>query len=353
MLEKGYVKVKETILHVLVAVPVRSSLLMKASDCPKSTAAALSAAGTNSLLDHHFVSGAALETKGSVSNRWDFLTRQDRIGLAILALASVLFVAPTLASVATASWSGEQGAHGPIILVIGSWLIVRRWQEIASLAKPGSLSLSIAMLIPVLSLHAIARLLHWTILDALTMWAALVIVSYAFIGATALKRMAFPLLFLLFAFPPPSAVTNLLTQPVRLLLADGAVSSLQSLGYPMSQAGLSIFIGQYELLVKDACSGLNSVLSLSAIGLFYAYVLHGAHLAYSGVFFVIMIIVAIVANFIRVLLLILITYHMGNSIAQGFLHEFAGLTLFALAIGGMLLADRAASPLRRWMGIAR
>jgi exosortase len=117
----------------------------------------------------------------------------------------------------------------------------------------------------------------------------------------------------------------------------------------MSQAGLSIFIGQYELLVKDACSGLNSVVSLSAIGLFYAYVVHGAHFAYSSVFFIIMIVVAILANFVRVLLLILITYHLGNSVAQGFLHDFAGLTLFALAIAGMLLADRAASPLRKWM----
>ncbi len=326
---------------------------MKASDCPKSSVAALSAAATNNLLYRHSASGAAIETQGTDRIRWDLLTRQDRMGLAILALASVLFVVPTLASVATASWSSEQGAHGPIILVIGLWLIVRRWQEIASVAEPGSLPLSIAVLIPILSLHAVSRLLHWTIVDALTMWAALVTVSYAFIGATALKRMAFPLLFLLFAFPPPSAVTNLLTQPLRLMLADGAVSSLQGLGYPMSQAGLSIFIGQYELLVKDACSGLNSVVSLSAIGLFYAYVLYGAHIAYSGVFFMIMIVVAILANFVRVLLLILITFHLGNSVAQGFLHDFAGLTLFALAIGGMLLADRAASPLRRWMGVER
>jgi exosortase len=327
---------------------------MKARDRLKTTAVSLSGGGTTSSLVYPpSASGAADEAQRRVASGWGLLARQDQIAVLVLALASALFVIPTLASVAAASWSSEQGAHGPIILVIGLWLVVRRWPEVATLAKPGSVPLSIAMLLPVLSLHAIARLLHWTIVDALTMWAALVIVGYAFIGAAALKRMAFPLLFLLFAFPPPPAVTNLLTQPLRLLLADGAVSSLQAIGYPMSQAGLSIFIGQYELLVKDACSGLNSVISLSAIGLFYAYVLYGAHLAYSGVFFIIMIAVAILANFIRVLLLILITYHLGNSVAQGFLHDFAGLTLFALAIGGMLLADRAASPIRKWMGVEK
>jgi exosortase len=231
--------------------------------------------------------------------------------------------------------------------------LVRRWKEVSNLAAPGSIALTIAILVPVLLMHALARLLHWTIVDALTMWAALLIVGYALIGASALKRMAFPLLFLLFAFPPPPAVTDLLTQPIRLMLADGAVSSLRALGYPMSQAGLSIFIGQYEMLVKDACSGLNSVISLSAIGLFYAYVLHGAHVAYSSIFFLMMIGVAILANFIRVMLLILVTYHLGNSVAQGFLHDFAGLTLFALAVAGMLLADSAAAPLRRRMGVGR
>jgi exosortase len=219
--------------------------------------------------------------------------------------------------------------------------------------EPGSVAIAVMLLLPVLLLHSIARLLHWTIVDAVSMWAALVVVAYGLIGLPALRRMAFPILFILFAFPPPPAVTNLLTQPVRLLLADSAVLFLQVLGYPMGQAGLSIFVGQYELLVKDACSGLNSLISLTAIGLFFAYVLYGAHLAYSAIFSVIMIAVAVVANFIRVLLLILITYHLGDGAGRGFLHDFAGVTLFTLAMCGMFLADRAAKPLRRRLGLGR
>jgi exosortase len=278
-------------------------------------------------------------------------SRPERMALLLLAVACFAFVAPTLASVAASSWSSEQGAHGPIILAIGTWLLVRRWREVAADARPGSLALSVLLLLPVLLIHSVSRLLHWTIVDAGTMWAAIVIVAYSLIGAKALKRMAFPLLFLLFAFPPPPMVTNLLTQPLRLLLADAAVSFLGLVGYPMAQAGLSIFVGQYEMLVKDACSGLNSMVSLTAIGTFYAYVLYGSRFLYVGLFSFIMIFVAILANFIRVVLLILITYHLGNAAGQGFLHDFAGMTLFALAMGGMFLADRAAAPLRRLAGV--
>ena len=32
-----------------------------------------------------------------------------------------------------------------------------------------------------------------------------------------------------------------------------------------------IMIGSYQFLVKDACSGMNSIFALSAIGVFYAY----------------------------------------------------------------------------------
>ena len=42
--------------------------------------------------------------------------------------------------------------------------------------------------------------------------------------------------------------------------------------------------------------------------------------------------VAVFANFVRVLILILLTYHVSESAAQGFLHNFAGLTMFVTAL---------------------
>ena len=49
--------------------------------------------------------------------------------------------------------------------------------------------------------------------------------------------------------------------------------------------------------------------------------------------------VAVFSNFMRVLILILITYHSGEAAAQGFLHDFAGLTMFAVALATIFVLD--------------
>jgi len=49
--------------------------------------------------------------------------------------------------------------------------------------------------------------------------------------------------------------------------------------------------------------------------------------------------VAIFSNFVRVLALDLITYYMGEAAAQGFLHDFAGLTLFLVALISIIGLD--------------
>jgi exosortase/archaeosortase family protein len=57
--------------------------------------------------------------------------------------------------------------------------------------------------------------------------------------------------------------------------------------------------------------------------------------------------VAIFANFIRVIILILLTYHGGESVAQGFLHNFAGITMFVTALLTIFAFDSVAEPLWR------
>ena len=57
--------------------------------------------------------------------------------------------------------------------------------------------------------------------------------------------------------------------------------------------------------------------------------------------------VAILANFVRVLILILVTYYFGEAAAQGFLHSLAGLTMFVVALLGIFAADSLIQPIWR------
>ena len=111
------------------------------------------------------------------------------------------------------------------------------------------------------------------------------------------------------------------------------------IGYPIASAGVTIQIGQYQLLVAAACAGLNSLITLTALTLFYVYLSHRANLRYMLILIVAAIPVAIFSNLVRVLLLILITFHGGEAAAQGFLHNFAGMTTFAISLFTIYLLD--------------
>ena len=154
------------------------------------------------------------------------------------------------------------------------------------------------------------------------------------------------MLYLAFTLPPPDTVVAVVTQPIKIAISSSAVSLLHALGYPIASAGVTIQIAQYELLVAAACAGLNSIVSLAAICLFYVYLRHRNDVRSFVVVVMAIIPVAIFSNFVRVLVLILVTYYFGEAAAQGFIHDFAGLLMFAVALFTIFAVDSVHSRLR-------
>jgi exosortase/archaeosortase family protein len=91
-------------------------------------------------------------------------------------------------------------------------------------------------------------------------------------------------------------------------------------------------IGQYQLLVADACSGLNSMFTLSALGFMYLYLLRYQSWLHNGLLLLSILPVAFCANIVRVVALVLITYHFGDAAGQSFMHGFSGIVLFVIAV---------------------
>jgi exosortase len=151
--------------------------------------------------------------------------------------------------------------------------------------------------------------------------------------------MWFPLFYLAFALPPPDTVVAVITQPVKIAISEWAVTLLYGLGFPVGSSGVVIQIAQYELLVAAACSGLNSLITLSALCLFYVYLRNRNDLTAFLLMSLLVVPVAVFSNFVRVIILILITYYISESAAQGFLHDFAGLVTFAAALGAMFAIE--------------
>ncbi|UZK67725.1 exosortase V [Sphingomonas sp. M1-B02] len=266
--------------------------------------------------------------------------------LVMLILGSLALSIPTLIYVAQSTWVTEQGGHGPIVLATGLWLLWQLFPSARSLFQAPPLWRPLVLFALIIPVYLVARISQIVEVEGYAMYAMLLIALYSVIGGPAMRRLWFPLIYLGFVFPPPDTVVAFITMPMKAMVSQAAIALLAALGYPIGGAGVMIVIGQYELLVAAACSGLNSIITLSALALFYVYVRHQANPLYSLLLALTVVPIALIANFVRVLTLILLTYYAGDAPAQGFLHDFAGLLTFATALGAVLLVDAVA--LRVW-----
>jgi exosortase len=144
---------------------------------------------------------------------------------------------------------------------------------------------------------------------------------------------------LFFSAPPPGWMLDAGTVPLKAFVSDLATQVLYSLDYPIAQNGVMIMIGNYQLLVKDACAGMNSIFALSAIGIFYVYVISNGTRIHNLILLLSILPITIAANFVRVLALVLIAYYGGIDAVEGVFHEVTGIGLFIIAVVLLLLVD--------------
>jgi exosortase len=263
----------------------------------------------------------------------------------VIILGCALLVVPTMADVARDTWSSEQGGHGPIVIATGLWALWRELKIAETGWRSGKLSIGLPLLALCVSIFIVARITGILEIEAFSMYGALVAGAYLLFGGALLRAIWFPLVYLAFALPPPDTVVAAVTQPIKIAISSSAVSLLHAAGYPIANSGVIIQIGQYQLLVAAACAGLNSIVTLTALCLFYVYLRHRSNMLAFFLVAIAAIPVAIISNFVRVLVLILVTYYFGDAAAQGFIHDFAGLLMFTVALLTIFGIDQLASPL--------
>ena len=265
----------------------------------------------------------------------------------LFAIGCAALAVPTMIEVARFSWSTEQGGHGPIVLASGIWLLWRELKGTPVVRRAGNVALGSGLIGAMLTIFVMARITGILEVEAFAMYGALIAAAYLLLGGPLIRSIWFPLVYLAFTLPPPDTVVAAVTQPIKIAISSWAVSLLHAFGFPIASSGVTIQIAQYELLVAAACAGLNSVVTLGALCIFYVYLRHRANPVAFAVVCLAVIPVAMFSNFVRVLVLILVTYYFGEATAQGFVHDFAGLLMFAVALLTMFAVDQLASPLIR------
>ncbi|MFZ3081532.1 exosortase B [Rhodoferax ferrireducens] len=249
----------------------------------------------------------------------------------ILGLA-VLYV-PSLFDLFKGIWSQDDQMHGPVVLGISLWLLYRNWSAMERAADgQATSSTGWSFFVLGLLLYALGRsqdILLFEIGSVIWLLTGLLLLLR---GTAALKAQWFALFFMLFMVPLPGAVVDTVTLPMKLAVSYAAENVLFWAGYPIGRNGVILQIGQYMLLVADACAGLHTLLTLEALGLLYLNIVRRDSLFRNVGLALLIVPISFAANVIRVMALSLITYHFGDAAGQGFLHGFAGMALFLSAL---------------------
>jgi exosortase B len=237
-------------------------------------------------------------------------------------------------------WSSSEHGHGPIVLGVCLWLMFSRYAQ----AKPTLVSapapaLAWAALALGALLYMAGRMFDVVYAEVGSVIPMITGILLLTDGKAAVKALAFPLVFMVFMIPLPGFIVDPVGQMMKIMVSTATDQILHTLGYPISRSGVILQIGPYQLLVADACAGMRTLFMLEALGILYLNIVRHSSWFRNIALAVLIVPISFSANIIRVVVLSLITYYLGDEAGQGFLHGFAGMVLFLSALALIISAD--------------
>ena len=271
------------------------------------------------------------------SSTMDIAVARLKASWLVLAGLAILYV-PTYIRLATEVWQESRSFHGALFFLI---TLVIVWSQRAVFLAPARNTWPILgglILLAGLLLFITGRSQDFLPLEVISQIPVFIGVLLMVKGPRVLRALWFPIAFLLFLVPLPGSIMDALLMPLKQFVSTVVDQGLFWLGYPIARNGVVLTIGSYQLLIADACAGLNSIIALSGIGFAFIYLAGHKVLWHNALLVASVLPIALFANVLRVTFLTLITYHVGDAMGQRF-HDVAGMVEAFLALATFFLLD--------------
>jgi exosortase len=262
-------------------------------------------------------------------------TRQWRglVGpLVVAALALALFW-PGLTAMVGEWVANANAGHGFLIVPVAALLAWLRRREFldqpAQVCRPALAAVGAGLL-----LYLLARYAEIEFLSAVAFVVFVGGLLWYVFGRRRMRVMAFPYLFLWFMVPWPDLLVEFLSFPMQLWSARAAAAIARLLGLSVLRDGVDLHVAGYSFTVAAPCSGMRSLVALMALAALLGYLCRGP-LWRRAALFALGLPVALIANVLRIVVLLLIGARLGPAAAESFLHLGSGLLVFAVAVAAL------------------
>jgi exosortase D (VPLPA-CTERM-specific) len=230
----------------------------------------------------------------------------------------------------------EEYSHGFLIPIVTAWLLWTRRDALRESIGPPSFA-GLGVVVFAITMHMLGELSDIFILSQVGFVLALMGIVLAIGGYTLLRVAFIPITYLLFAIPMPYFIDAKLTLQLQLISSQLGVFFIQLFQIPVYLDGNIIDMGNYQLQVAEACSGLRYLYPLLSIGFLAAYLFH-APLWQRTMIFLSSIPIAVGMNGFRIGVIGFLVDRWGPAMAEGALHFFEGWVVF-LACSALLAGE--------------
>ena len=252
--------------------------------------------------------------------------RKKHLPLILLSILLIGIYFQVIIELVVQWWDDPNYSHGFLIPLVSGFFVWKARKKLGTLPTQNS-NWGLLVLVAGLELYVVGTAAMEYFSVRFSMVVVVIGLVLYFGGKKFLKTLWFPLVFLVFMIPIPYVIYYSVTFPMQLFSSKLACGFLQLSGLSVMRQGNVIHLPNYSLEVIEACSGLRSLMTLSALGAAMAYMTQKSLVGGVIVFFS-SIPIAIGANVFRLVITALGAFLISPKFAEGFLHEASGLVVF-------------------------
>jgi exosortase len=231
---------------------------------------------------------------------------------------------------------GADYSHGYFIPFVSLFILWFKRKEIFSVDKRVDMR-GLIVVILALAFHWLGAKMQQTRFSLISLVLLTWGVPFYLFGWQMAKKLIFPCSYLIFCVP--LNFMDVMAFPLRIFSTVLATDLLNGIGISAVRSGTAIYsavAGGFEFDVADPCSGLRSLLAMTALTAVYAYFTQRT-LIRQWALFLASIPLAVAGNIARIVTIAVMAEAFGGKVALGLYHDYSGYILFTASITMMVL----------------